>query len=133
LRDAESAGRILYRPERLSFRAAAEMSSSAHAAIVLYVSQYPQFQLMGFSSNKLCMALAFGQPVIATRQPSFAFIESRRCGVLIDREEELPGAIETVRNELEPMSAAARKAFDDLVAPREKLKALEAAIRTGSR
>jgi glycosyltransferase involved in cell wall biosynthesis len=129
LRDAEAAGRIIYRPDRLLFLEAAEISSAAHAAIVLYVSPYPQFRMMGFSSTKLCMALSLGQPVIATRQPSFEFIESRRCGVLIEREDELPAAIETVRREREAMSVAARTAFDELVRPAEKLTLLAAALR----
>jgi hypothetical protein len=58
-----------------------------------YLSQKPQFQKMGVSSNKLCMYLQMSNPVVASRQESFRFLEDYGAGILIDSEAELAGAV----------------------------------------
>jgi glycosyltransferase involved in cell wall biosynthesis len=85
--------------------------SAADAGLVFYLHDGPQFQNMGLSSNRLCMFLQAGLPVIATRQDSFRFIEDYGCGVLIEDHSEIAGAISTIRSDHERMSNAARRAI----------------------
>jgi hypothetical protein len=90
--------RIVYLPERLEWRESMRVTSAADIGLVFYLSAKPQFQAMGVSSQKLCTHLWLGQPVVATRQKSFEFLEEYRCGVLVSAEGEVAGAIEQIRS-----------------------------------
>jgi glycosyltransferase involved in cell wall biosynthesis len=81
--------------------------AAADIGLVVYLQQASQFQRMGVASNRLCMFLSMGVPVIASRQPSFEFIERYDCGVLIDGPEHMPAAIDRIAARLEPMRANA--------------------------
>jgi glycosyltransferase involved in cell wall biosynthesis len=119
----------LYFPERLEWRESTEITVAADAAAALYLSPKSQFQAMGISSQKLCTALWLGIPVIATRQNSFRFIDQYRCGELIDREEELPGAIGRIRENREEYAANAGRAMREYVRAEERLQALTERFR----
>ena len=91
----------------LSWQSAWSHSCIADIGMVVYLQDGPQFQNMGISSNRLCMFLAMGVPVIASRQPSFQFIEDYDCGVLVDNEAQFIAAISTIRSRLTAMKANA--------------------------
>jgi hypothetical protein len=120
---------VLYHPERLGFREAAELTVAADVSFVGYLSPFPQFRHMGVSSQKLCTSLWLGVPAIATRQESFAFVEDLGCGVLIDHEDELPAAIARIRADREGYSARAKTAVGAYVRPAERLEALAERFR----
>src|SRR5262249_14658148 len=77
------------------------VSSAADIGLAIYLQDAPQFRNMGIASNRLCMFLTMGVPVIASRQPSFEFIEQHNCGVLIDSQETIPSAIEYIASRLD--------------------------------
>jgi hypothetical protein len=104
LRGAE---RLVLEPARLGWRECWATMSAVDVGMVVYVSDAPQFQHMGVASNRLCMFLAMGVPVVASRQPSFAFLERFGCGVLVERAEEVPRAVERVLARRDDMSARA--------------------------
>lgn len=114
----------LYLPERLGFRESTETTIAADVNTAFYLSTKPQFQNMGVSSQKLGIALWLGMPVVATRQESFRFIEQFRCGELIDREDELQGALGRIRERREEYAANALRANAEYVRPAERLERL---------
>ncbi len=86
-------GSVIYRPDRLEWREAPELTIAADASCVFYLSPAPDFQNLGRSSTKLCMSLWIGVPVIATFQPSFTFVDDLQCGVTFDGEDALDAAL----------------------------------------
>jgi hypothetical protein len=119
----------LYFPDRLEWQESTEITVAADAAAALYLSPKPQFQAMGISSQKLCTALWLSIPVIATRQDSFRFLEQYRCGVLIDREDELPAALAHIRGNRDEYAANAARAMREYVRPEERLQELTERFR----
>jgi hypothetical protein len=103
LKTIKGSERLYIEPERLSWRECWSSMSAVDIGIVVYLQDGPQFQNMGTSSNRLCMFLAMGVPVIASRQPSFEFIEKYKCGVLVDNEKEFIDAIDYIQDRLEEM------------------------------
>ena len=55
---------------------------------------------MGISSNRLCMFIAMGVPVICSRQKSFEFVEKYECGVMVNTYPEFLDAIHHIRDNL---------------------------------
>lgn len=109
------AERLVLERERLSWHDAWASMSAADIGMVVYLQDGPQFQNMGIASNRLCMFLSMGVPVIASRQPSFEFIERYRCGVLVDRIEEVPSAIHAISTNLEQMKLNAIACAKDYI------------------
>jgi glycosyltransferase involved in cell wall biosynthesis len=99
----QGAERLVLERERLSWQDAWASMAAADIGMVVYLQDAPQFQHMGIASNRLCMFLAMGVPVIASRQPSFEFIESYDCGVLVDGPEAMASAVERIRARLPQM------------------------------
>jgi glycosyltransferase involved in cell wall biosynthesis len=89
--------RLYFEKSRIGWRESWATMASADIGVVIYRSQAPQFNNMGISSNKLCMFIAMGVPIIASRQKSFEFIEAYNCGVLIENYGEFLSAIEKIR------------------------------------
>jgi hypothetical protein len=101
-----------------SWRAAWSTAALADIGLVVYLQDAPQFRNMGVSSNRLCMFLGMGIPVIASRQPSFEFLETYECGVLVDGAQGLPAAVDLVAARLPEMRAnALRCAREHIAAP----------------
>jgi pimeloyl-ACP methyl ester carboxylesterase len=130
LRNLAAQGRAIYLPERVSWREATRLTSAADLGLVFYLSPKAQFQHMGISSQKLCTSLYLGIPAVATRQPSFDFLEQFGCGVLVSSEVEVPAAIARIRREWETFSRNALRAVDEYVRPTEKLRALAERFRS---
>src|SRR5262249_22787599 len=75
LRHLGVCSRTYVEQRRLDWRQAWAEAAALDIGIVVYANPAPQFQVMGTSSNRLCMFLAMGVPVIASRQNSFRFLE----------------------------------------------------------
>jgi glycosyltransferase involved in cell wall biosynthesis len=109
------AERLHLESARLGWREAWATSAAADVGMVVYLQDAPQFQHMGIASNRLCMFLAMGVPVIASRQPSFEFIESFNAGVLLEDSSSIADALESVRTELPKMRKGAKRAWTEYV------------------
>jgi glycosyltransferase involved in cell wall biosynthesis len=103
--------------------------------MAVYLQDAPQFQNMGTSSNRLCMFLAMGIPVIVSRQPSFDFLDRSGAGVQVANSAEFVRAIDFVRSRRDSMSDAALRCATEHVRAAESNVALVGALRriTGSR
>ena len=120
----QSAFPLHYFPERLSFMDALEITNAGDIGFVVYRQMAPQFQNMGVSSNKLCCHLFLGQPVIALKQPSFQFIESYQCGVLIESAAEIVEALERLRNNYDVFSQNALRCVQEYIQPEQRVQTL---------
>jgi hypothetical protein len=129
LRELERQEAALYLPTRLEWRESMRLTSAADLGLVFYLSSKPQFQAMGTSSQKLCTHLWLGQPVVATRQDSFAFLEEYRCGVLISDEAEIPEAVERVSSDYAAYSRNALRCVEEYIQPKAALDRLTGAVR----
>jgi glycosyltransferase involved in cell wall biosynthesis len=83
---------------------------------------------MGISSNRLCMYLAMGVPVICSRQPSFQFVEDFGCGVMVDDGAGFLAAARRLGADLEARREACGRCFHDYIRPQERYRSLVAAI-----
>lgn len=97
---------------------------AADLGIVVYLQDAPQFQNMGLASNRLCMFLSAGVPVIVSRQPSFEFVEEWGCGVLVDSIDELVHELNRVRERLPEMRINARRCAAEYINAPKKVLAL---------
>ena len=127
----EGRERMYVEDQRLDWREAWSSAAALDIGIVVYHNPAPQFQNMGVSSNRLCMFLAMGVPVIASRQPSFEFVERYDCGVLVDNEEEFVAAIDRIAEQLDEMKKNALRCareYIDAASRYEELKRRIAAL-----
>ncbi len=115
---------------RLSWREAWSSMAAADVGIVVYLQDAPQFRNMGISSNRLCMFLSMGVPVVASRQPSFEFIERYDCGVLVDDEAGFAKAVDTIRSNLAAMKANALRCAREHIRAAERYRALVETMRS---
>lgn len=113
---------------RLSWQESWSSMGGADIGISIYRNPAPQFQNMGISSNRLCMFLAMGVPVIVTKQPSFQFIEDYDCGVMVENSEEFLLAVKTISSNLETMKKNALKCADEYIDTASKFVTLESMI-----
>lgn len=121
--------RIYVERRRLDWYEAWAQASAVDIGLVVYKNPAPQFQLMGTSSNRLCMFLAMGVPVIASRQESFCFLEEYDCGVLVDDSAGFSAALEQIRSRLPKMKANARRCWREYVAAPQRYQDLVIALR----
>jgi glycosyltransferase involved in cell wall biosynthesis len=117
LKNLEYESRLHIEDRRLDWYEAWESAQGLDAGICIYMNQAPQFQNMGISSNRLCMFIAMGVPVIASKQQSFKFIEQYDCGVLIKDYEDFKDSITYIRNNLEKMRENCEKCFHNYIMP----------------
>lgn len=116
--------RIYIENNRLSWHDAWISSTGLDVGICIYKNPAPQFQQMGISSNRLCMFIAMGVPVIASRQGSFQFIEDFNCGVLVDNASEFTEAVRKIRNNLAAMKSNCEDCFNQYIKPGDYFRAL---------
>lgn len=95
--------RLHLEARRLGWREAWTSMGAADIGMAVYHHGGSQFQRMGTSSNRLCMFLAMGLPVVVSRQPSFAFVEKYDCGVMVESEREFVDAIQFIGRRLSEM------------------------------
>lgn len=125
--------RLYLQHERLDWQEAWRSAVAADIGLAIYTNPAPQFQHMGTSSNRLCMFLAMGVPVIATRQPSFRFLETYDCGVMVESYDEFLAAIRQIGSRLPEMRANCRRCFEEYIMPPDRFPQLRQAIASLSR
>jgi hypothetical protein len=105
-------------------------SQAAAMDVGIAIYKYPaaQFQRMGTSSNRLCMFLAMGVPVIASRQDSFHFLEKYNCGILVDNGRDFSAAVDTIRDRLVEMRMNALRCYNEYIKPSERYVQLREAV-----
>ena len=124
LQNLAGAERLYLEPGRLEWGDAWASAPACDVGLAIYKNPAPQFQNMGISSNRLCMFLAMGVPVIASRQPSFEFIERYDCGRLVSSASEFQLAVEHIRNNLDAMRSNALKCAREYIRAPERWLAL---------
>ncbi len=120
----QGAERIYMEPERIEWREAWSQMGAVDIGVAVYRQTGPQFQNMGISSNRLCMFLAMGVPVIVSRQPSFEFVEKYDCGVMVENEDEFIKAIDYIKPRLEEMKRNALKCSREYIDAKGAYRAL---------
>ena len=115
LQNHKNADRIHIQPSVLSWEDAWSSMGGADVGIAIYTNTADQFQLMGVSSNRLCMFLAMGVPVIVSRQPSFQFVEDFDCGVMVENADEFSAALGKIMANNKQMKANALKCASDYI------------------
>jgi len=125
--------RLFVEERRLGWREAWSSMGGVDIGIVCYRNQAPQFQHMGTSSNKLCMYLAMGVPVVALKQESFYFIEEYGCGILVETEQEFRQAVTEIKKDLVKMKSNALTCAKEYIASQERYVGLFGKINSLSR
>jgi hypothetical protein len=126
--------RLYIQKKRLSWNEAWKKARGFDIGLSIYSNPAPQFQHMGISSNRLCMFIAMGVPVIASRQKSFYFLEKYNCGVLVSNLSEFIHAIHTIRMSHAKMKANCQVCVEEYIRPIERFNHLFSMINhLGSR
>ncbi|MEN8130162.1 MAG: hypothetical protein ABFS45_08185 [Pseudomonadota bacterium] len=120
--------RLVLEKERMSWQDSWSSMAAMDIGMVIYLQEAPQYRHMGTASNRLCMFLAMGVPVIASRQPSFGFIERYDCGVLVDGIGEMQLAVEKIASRLDVMRANARDCAREYIRAPERWMDLRDAL-----
>jgi glycosyltransferase involved in cell wall biosynthesis len=128
LRRLSLGGRLHIETERLSWQEAWRSAVGYDIGLAVYTNPAPQFQAMGVSSNRLCMYLAMGVPVICSRQSSFQFVEDFGCGVMVDDGAGFLAATHKLGADLEARREDCARCFHDYIRPRERYRDLVEAI-----
>ena len=129
LKNYSSKGKMFIQENRMNWDKAWQSAQGLDVGLCIYKNQAPQFQHMGISSNRLCMFLAMGVPVIATKQKSFEFVEEYNCGVMVNSYEEFAQSIGLVKENLPVMRANCEKCFQEYIRPKERFIELSEYIR----
>jgi hypothetical protein len=119
--------RLYVEERRLGWFEAWSSAAAFDVGLAVYTNPAPQFQNMGISSNRLCMFLAMGVPVIASRQSSFEFLHHYDCGVMVESLDEFIAAVNHIRRRPEMRANALRCAKEYIDAP-GRYRLLEQAI-----
>jgi hypothetical protein len=128
LKQLEMTSRVYVEEKRLDWRTAWAQAAAMDIGTVVYKNPAPQFQHMGTSSNRLCMFLAMGVPVIASRQDSFRFLEKFDCGILVDDSRSFSAAVDAIRDRRTEMRTNALRCWSEYIAASEQYVRLREAI-----
>jgi len=120
--------RLHLEPGWLPWREAWAAAPAIDIGLSIYLNEAPQFQKMGVSSNRLCMFLAMGVPVIASRQPSFRFLEEYDCGVVVDDSKSFTAAVDRIAGRLPRMRENALRCAREYIRAPERYAALRERI-----
>jgi glycosyltransferase involved in cell wall biosynthesis len=124
----EGSDRLHLESERLSWDETYASMAAVDIGMVVYHHPAPQFQNNGVASNRLCMFLAMGVPVVASRQPSFEFLERYECGALASTPEEFVDAVKRVRDRLPEMKANALRCAREYIDAPGRYRELEQVV-----
>lgn len=111
----EGRERLYIEKRRLDWNEAWSSMAAADICIAIYLNEAPQFQNMGTSSNRLCMALAMGLPVITSCQASFKFVEKYDCGVMVSSQNDFIKAIKLIGDRLDQMKINALRCSREFI------------------
>lgn len=125
----KGADRIYMEPNRIEWRDAWSQMGAVDIGVAVYRQNGPQFQNMGISSNRLCMFLAMGVPVIASKQPSFEFLEKYDCGVMVENAREFIDAIDYIKPRLAQMRQNALNCTAEYIRAEPSYRALVENLR----
>ena len=128
LQHLKVASRVYLEQERLSWQEAWESAVGFDIGLAIYTTPAPQFQRMGISSNRLCMFIAMGVPVICSQQDSFHFVEEYNCGVLVSNYDQFLAAIQLISGNLQAMRENCRRCFHEYIMPSDRYPRLKDAI-----
>jgi hypothetical protein len=117
-------GRLFIQKHRLGWFDAWKNSIGFDIGLSIYTNQAPQFMHMGISSNRLCMFIAMGVPIIASKQKSFEFLEVFDCGILVSTYEEFKLAILEIKRRHLVMSNNCDRCFSDYIQSASRYKEL---------
>jgi len=120
--------RVFLQRDRLSWNEAWRSAVGFDIGMAIYTNQAPQFQKMGISSNRLCMFIAMGVPVICSAQDSFAFVSRYECGAVVSDYTEFLEAISYISANLIQMRENCRRCFRDYIMPKDRFPALSRAV-----
>lgn len=121
--------RLFIQKTRLGWYEAWKNSIGFDVGLSIYTNSAPQFQNMGISSNRLCMFIAMGIPVIASKQESFSFLEEFDCGILVSSYEEFKLAIQAIQQRNTVMKENCEKCFHDYIQSRMRYQVLVKSIK----
>ncbi len=113
---------------RLSWREAWSSVVAGDIGMAVYHHSGSQWLRMGTSSNRLCMFLAMGIPVIVSRQTSFEFVEKYDCGVMVDSERGFVDAIRSIGQRLPEMKRNALRCAEEYIDAPGRYRALVVAL-----
>ena len=120
----EYKNRLFIQKSRLGWYEAWKNSIGFDIGLSIYSNPAPQFQAMGISSNRLCMFIAMGVPVIASSQESFSFLEKYDCGILVNNFNEFKLAIHEIRRRHQIMKNNCMMCYNDYIKPHEHYQVL---------
>lgn len=129
LEKLEFKDRIFVEKSRLDWTEAWREAQALNVGICVYTNPAPQFQNMGVSSNRLCMFIAMGVPVIASKQESFRFIEEYNCGKLVSNYDEFCDSVRVIRENWRTMSENCGHCFKEYIKPNEAYDILRTRIK----
>lgn len=129
LRNLEYNDRVFIQEKRMEWNEAWDSAQGFDVGVCVYTNQSPQFQKMGISSNRLCMFIAMGVPVIASRQESFSFLEAYGCGALVEDIHEFKEGIEYIRSNCTRMKENCEECFQSYIKPHLRYMTLKNSIQ----
>ena len=124
-----SCGQIRIAEKYLSWQQSWSSMGGVDIGVSIYRDPAPQFQNMGISSNRLCMFLAMGVPVIVNKQPSFAFVEEYQCGIMVENADEFRQAVADITNDLRTMKENALRCAREYIDTSSRFAELDSAFR----
>ena len=128
LRNLQFNDRVFIQDKRMEWNEAWDSAQGFDVGVCVYTNQSPQFQKMGISSNRLCMFIAMGVPVIASKQESFRFLETYGCGVLVEDIHDFKKGIDYIRDNCTRMKENCEECFQNYIKPHSRYLTLKNSI-----
>ncbi len=116
-------GKVVFSTKPVSTYELDALVCSATIGIALYSKEILGYraELMGLAAGKIGNYLKCGLPVIATKTLSFQYITDYKCGILVENEPEIAGAIAAILNAYDEFSTNARRCYQELWEPSKYL------------
>lgn len=124
LESLDYSDRLFIQKNRLGWDEAWKNSIGFDIGLSIYTNPAPQFQKMGISSNRLCMFIAMGVPVIASKQESFNFLEDYDCGIIVDSYADFKLAIHEIRGRHSKMKENCERCYTNYIRSCESYRIL---------
>lgn len=121
--------RITLTDKVLNWQEAWQSMGDVDIGVAIYHNDSPQFQNMGISSNRLCMFIAMGVPVIVSRQASFQFVEDYECGFMVENQAEFNQAVNSIGENLEQMKKNALRCAAEYINTADRHKQLTSLMK----
>jgi len=107
--------KVIYSLKPLSEEEYNELVDRISVGLAWYESEDENIKYVGLSSGKISMYLLHGKPIIVNRIPMYDEIcDMYKCGIVIDKTEEIPKALDKIIDKYETYSTGAYIAYEDL-------------------